>query len=95
MIDIERKVRFFAIFASFAIIASFLNDLFIHSGCVMAKAKSEAGFDQELYEKLREAVVQGKTTNVQSLLQRSTKDEARDLLNRNCPHDIILYRYLL
>ena len=55
----------------------------------MAKAKSEAGFDQELCEKLREAVVQGNTTNVQSLLQRFTKDETRDLLDHNYPHNSV------
>ena len=55
----------------------------------MAKAKSEVGFDQELYEKLHEAVVKGNTTKVQSLLQKFTEDEARDVLNRNCGHDSV------
>ena len=55
----------------------------------MAKSKSEAGFDEELYDKLHEAVVKGNTTKVQSLLQKFTKDEARDVLNRNCPHNFV------
>ena len=55
----------------------------------MAKVKSEAGFDQKLYEKLRGAVVKGDTTNVQSLLQNFTKDEARVVLNRYCAHDSV------
>ena len=52
----------------------------------MAKAKPEAGFDQELYGKLHEAVVKGNTSKVQSLLQQFTKNEARDVLNRYCAH---------
>ena len=56
----------------------------------MAKAKSEAGFDQELYKKLHKAVVKGKTTKVQSLLQTITKDEAKDILdNRYSAHDSV------
>ena len=52
----------------------------------MAKAKSEAGFDRELYDKLHKAFVKGNTTNVQSLLQKFTKAEAKDILNRHCSH---------
>ena len=48
---------------------------------VMAKAKSETGFDRELYKKLHEAVVNGNTIKVQSLLETFTKDEAKDILN--------------
>ena len=55
----------------------------------MAKAKSEAGFDQELYEKLHKAVVKGNTTNVQTLLQKFTKAEAKDILNRHCSHNSV------
>ena len=56
----------------------------------MAKAKSEAGFDQELYEKLHKAVVKGDTTKVQSLLQKFTKAEAKDILdNRYSAHDSV------
>ena len=55
----------------------------------MAKAKSEAGFDQELYERLYEAVVKGKTSEVQRRLQKFTKDEARDVLNRYCAHNSV------
>ena len=55
----------------------------------MARAKSEAVFDKELYEKLHEAVVDGNTTKIQSLLQEFTKDEARDVLNRNCAHSSV------
>ena len=59
------------------------------SESVMAKAKSESGFDQEMYEKLHGAVVKGNTTKVQSLLQSFTKDEARDELNRYCAHNSV------
>ena len=56
----------------------------------MAKAKSEAGFDQELYKKLHKTVVKGNTTKVQSLLQTITKDEAKDILdNSYSAHDSV------
>ena len=56
----------------------------------MAKAKSEAGFDRELYKKLHEAVVKGNITMVQSLLQTFTKDEAKSILdNRYSAHDSV------
>ena len=56
----------------------------------MAKAKSEAGFDRELlYEKLHKAVIKGNTTKVQSLLQKFTKDEARDVLNSYPGHNSV------
>ena len=82
MVDIEGEVWFILLkLPSFKIIHS--------SGSVMAKAKSEAGFDNELYEKLHAAVVNGNTAKVQSLLQKFTKDEARDVLNRNCRHNLV------
>ena len=59
------------------------------TGSVMAKAKSEARFNQELYEKLHETVVKGNTTKVQSLLQKFTKDEARDVLNSYPGHNSV------
>ena len=59
------------------------------TGCVMAKAKPEAGFDQELYRKLHEAVVKGNTKKVKSLLQTCTTDEARDVLNRKYAHNSV------
>ena len=48
---------------------------------VMAKTKSETGFDRELYKKLHEAVVNGNTTKVQSLLETFTKDDVKDILH--------------
>ena len=48
---------------------------------VMAKAKSETGFDRELYKKLHEAVINGNTTKIQSLLETFTTDEAKDILD--------------
>ena len=82
MVDIEGKIRFILLeLPSFQMIYS--------PGRVMAKTKSEAGFGQELYEKLHEAVVKGNTNKVQTLLQKFTKAEARDVLNRNCGHDSV------
>ena len=55
----------------------------------MYRAYSEARFDQELYEKLHKAVVKGDTTKVQGLLQKFTKDEAKDILNRHCSRNFV------
>ena len=55
----------------------------------MAKAKTDAEFDQQLYETLYAAVEKGNTTKVKSILQKFTNDEARDVLNRKCEHNSV------
>ena len=53
---------------------------------VMAEVESEVFIDPELNQRLHEAVVEGDDTEVQGLLQKFSRDEARDILHR-CSSD--------
>ena len=50
----------------------------------MAEVESEAFVDPELYQRLHEAVVEGDEAKVRGLLQRFSRDEARNILQHRC-----------
>ena len=51
---------------------------------IMAEVESEAFVDPELYQRLHEAVVEDDEAKVRGLLQKFSRDEARNILQHRC-----------